>query len=161
MARPVGVFNPLTRKSTGEIKKDWEQLPFNEEWGKQALADMSGGSQQGMRLKFKPDFPDFFPYAQFMHFLDGNLYLQMWTADSAKSQRLVILNPAGEEQTSLIPARDFGRIGGISGNHVLVFTYDSKAEVAGLALCTKKYLPTFLQANPIAESAGVGSVAFQ
>ena len=157
----ISVFDPVTKNLLRKIEKKWRRLPFNHDWGHMVLRQNNQRPQQGMQLKFKPNFPEYFPHAKSLQFMDNRLFLRMWTADADKYHRLVVLDDKGEQQTALIPAKEMARIGGVAGNHVLVFTFDEQQQAAGLALCANQNLVGFLEAHPMPEHSSGGVIEFQ
>ena len=146
----ISVVDVRAKKVVDTIGKDWKRLPFNKEWGERSIAEKNKPKpNQQFPIKFKGIFPDYFPHAKDMVCFGDQLYLQQWTHDPDNKHQVKVLNHKGAEQEDAFPANVFSRIGGVFGDKVLVFTFNEEEDQAGVALCPKSELVSFLKANPL------------
>ncbi|MDJ0836222.1 MAG: 6-bladed beta-propeller [Acidobacteriota bacterium] len=155
----ISVFDTESKSVLTTYTADWKRTPFNTDWGN-ALIERTNSKKppRGLQLKFKADFPEYFPLVHHLEYWNDRLYVWRWKADPGKGMTLSVLDKAGKEIAADLPDTVAERLGGVVGGNALVLTFDGEEEAAGFALCPLTEVAAFVKANPIPEEESRGVV---
>lgn len=159
----VDIYDAKTGKVIASVSQPGQGLPFNEEWAEKLIEKRNkateDGPSQGFKVKFTPDFPEFFPFAKsFWAHADGRFYLHPWSKNPDQPGKIICFDEKGKMQDHDLTPEVAERLFHLNETHGWVGTFDAEEEQAGVAKVPRKDLAAFIKANPINTEAQGGSV---
>ncbi|MCB1050925.1 MAG: 6-bladed beta-propeller [Acidobacteria bacterium] len=145
----VALYSFPEAKPLSDLKADVPAVPFNSDWGDEQFAGVKERNKR-MADMMEPKYPDTFPAVREVTFLpDGLLAVELWTGRPELDRKFLYFDAQGKAvepgYSRELVTRWFGRI----GDQDLVFMWDEKEEVAGLASVPHAKTAKFVEASPI------------
>jgi len=156
----ISVIDAEKKRVVRTIQRDLPQIPFNEQWGDQRLKESEERSKSrgGMAIKFKPDYPKYFPNVRsLLATADGRLAVERWSGEPDARDLFLVMTPDGKDASLPYDPKYESRILAVRDGKAYVTTFAD--DEAGVALCEMSQLPAFFESNPI-EYDGSGARFF-
>jgi len=159
----ISIFDLETRSQIGKIFLGEERLPFNKEWGEEAIAARKEmGKRYSLRIGIEGRFPDFFPQIETMQFSwDNHLIYRKWksypgvpgeTTSFYKDSDWVGFSPRGEPVKTT--THDFYTARVIAAyKGTTWFIHALPDESYTVARCPTEKLAEVLAANPLPKTS--------
>lgn len=133
----IHVINVLKGEVIRTIERDIPRTPFNQSWGEERLEKvkkaMGKRPSRGLKIKYQPDFPEFFPGILSMTMdADDHLWVTQGSAMIDPEVKPLVLDHSGRPTHSRFSRLTTGSVIGKYKEWAYITTFDRENEEAGI-----------------------------
>ncbi|MDJ0836750.1 MAG: hypothetical protein QNK37_09545 [Acidobacteriota bacterium] len=151
----IAVIDGRTKKVAGTIKRDTNDVPFNEDYGMKLFEEFKEQNKRmAVRIKFEPKFPESFPPIRELFITaDNHLAVRLWTGNPEKRDSVTVISADGKDGDPAYKTDLARRILFIRNNKACLNIFDPEDEKPVLMWVPLEKLEQTAEEHPYDEDA--------